>query len=120
MSSTFLPPHLTAQTLASQPIARPKAQPQQAGEGGFEALALKSAGAGRVILPRPIEPRETRQQPTPAPAAAKPAAPAAVATKPAEQAPAAPAPEALQRTATPALDELTRYTRPGTKLDIRV
>jgi len=120
MSSTFLPPHLTAQTLASQPSASPKAQPQPASEGGFEALALKSAGAGRVILPRPIEPKETRQQPAPAPVAAKPPAAAAVATKPSPPAPAAPTPEALQRTATPALDELTRYTRPGSKLDIRV
>jgi hypothetical protein len=120
MSSTFLPPHLTAQTLASQPIARPKALPQPAGEGGFEALALKSAGAGRVILPRPIEPKETRQQPTPAPVASKPPAAAAVATKPAAQPPADPAPEAPQRTSTPALDEQTRYARPGSKLDIRV
>jgi len=119
MSSTFLPPHLTAQTLASQPIARPKAQPQPAAEGGFEALALRSAGAGRVILPRPIEPKETRQQPTPAPVAAKPPAQAAVATQPTAQAPAAPPPEAPQRS-TPALEELTRYTRPGSKLDIRV
>jgi hypothetical protein len=119
MSSTFLPPHLTAQTLASQPIARPKAQPQPAAEGGFEALALKSASAGRVILPRPVEPKETRQQPTSAPVAVKqPAAPAAA--QPAALARSAPAPEASQRSSTPALDELTRYTRPGSKLDIRV
>jgi soluble lytic murein transglycosylase-like protein len=100
MRTTFLPPHLAAQTFASQPGTRaqqPAAAQTATPEGGFEALALKSATPTRVIVPRAVEPK-------PAAAPAPSAAPA----------PAAPAPASSQ---TPALD---RLLRPGSRLDIRV
>ena len=70
MRTTSLPPHLTAQTLASQPMTRP--QPQPLGEDGFQALALKSAAPARVIAPRLQDPKPLSQDlpapvPTPAP-----------------------------------------------------
>jgi hypothetical protein len=98
MRTTFLPPHLAAQTFASQPATRaqqPAAAQPATPEGGFEALALKSATPTRVIVPRAVE-----QKPAAAPAPA------------AATAPAAPAPSQ-----TPALD---RLLRPGSRLDIRV
>lgn len=102
MRTTFLPPHLAAQTFATQPPAT--RAPQQAGtppaasDGGFEALALKSANPTRVIAPRAVE--------------QKPAAVSAPSPTPAASAAPAPAPGQ-----TPTLD---RLLRPGARLDIRV
>jgi hypothetical protein len=137
MSSSFLPPHLTAQSLASQPVARPRPAAQPAAEGGFESLALKSAAPGRVILPRTVEQKapeqaapERKPQPDRQPAppltqrpAVQQAAPARPVTAAAPVAPSAVTPPLATpqpTSSTPALDEITRYTRPGSKLDIRV
>jgi hypothetical protein len=99
MRTTFLPPHLTAQTLASQPLSRPQPQPAPAGQDGFEALALKSANPARVITARPVE---TRPAEAPAPAAAR-------------------YPEAGPAQAqSPQLSDVERLLRPGSRLDIRV
>lgn len=100
MRTTFLPPHLTAQTLATQPVTR--AQPQQpqqssAGQDGFEALALKSATPTRVITAKPVE--------------AKPA-------EPMTQRMPASAPPANLSPQPPA--DIDRFLRPGSRLDIRV
>lgn len=104
MSTTSLPPHLAAQSFASQPVQkRPlQDQPQSAltGGGGFEALALKSANPSRVITGKPVE------------TAAAVAVPVS--------APAAPTPAVQARPPVSALDELTPLSRPGSKLDIRV
>jgi hypothetical protein len=100
MRTTFLPPHLAAQTFASQPATRaqqPAAAQSATPEGGFETLALKSATPTRVIVPRAVE-QKPAAAPAPAPAPAQP--------------PAATAPGQ-----TPALD---RLLRPGSRLDIRV
>ncbi|MEQ1753307.1 MAG: hypothetical protein ABL973_04160 [Micropepsaceae bacterium] len=99
MSTTSLPPHLAAQSFASQPVQRrqpqPQSQPQSAPTGGgFEALALKSANPSRVITGKPVEI---------AAAVAAPVTPAVQARPPVS-----------------ALDELTRLSRPGSILDIRV
>ena len=98
MRTTILPPHLAAQTFATQPASRPQAppKPDASSQGGFEALALKSANPTRLVAPRPVEP-------SPAPAAA----PVAQAPpQPLSTAPQAPTPD--------------RPLRPGTRLDIRV
>jgi hypothetical protein len=99
MRTTFLPPHLTAQTMASQPVSRPQPQPQQspAGQDGFEALALKSATPSRVITARPVE--------------TKPAEPVA------QRAPASAPPANLSPQPPTDID---RFMRPGSRLDIRV
>ena len=99
MRTTFLPPHLTAQTMASQPVSRPQPQPQQspAGQDGFEALALKSATPSRVITARPVE--------------TKPAEPVA------QRAPASAPPANLSPQPPTDID---RFLRPGSRLDIRV
>jgi len=99
MRPTFLPPHLTAQTLASQPVSRTQSQPQQApaGQDGFEALALKSATPSRVITARPVE--------------AKPAEPVA------QRVPASAPPANLSPQPPTDID---RFLRPGSRLDIRV
>lgn len=99
MRTTFLPPHLTAQTMASQPVSRPQPQPQQspAGQDGFEALALKSATPSRVITAKPVE--------------TKPAEPVA------QRMPAS-APPANLSPQPPA--DIDRFLRPGSRLDIRV
>jgi hypothetical protein len=99
MRTTFLPPHLTAQTMASQPVSRPQPQPQQspAGQDGFEALALRSASPSRVITAKPVE--------------TKPAEPVAL------RAPAS-APPANLSPQPPA--DIDRFLRPGSRLDIRV
>ncbi|MBU6157297.1 MAG: hypothetical protein KJS87_10230 [Alphaproteobacteria bacterium] len=112
MRPTLLPPHLAAQTFATQPPATRAPQAAAAGpataEGGFEALALRAATPARVIAPRAVE-----QKPAAAPAApTTPARAAASAPAPAPS-PAAPAAPAQ----TPALD---RLLRPGSRLDIRV
>jgi hypothetical protein len=111
MRTTLLPPHIAAQTFASQPLARPQpAAPAGApAPDGFEALALKSANPGRVIAPRPPEPKPAAAAPAPATRTAADTAPAATMAAPAAAAssPApAPAPE--------------RLLRPGSRLDIRV
>ncbi len=111
MRPTFLPPHLAAQTFATQP---PATRAPQAGakpatpEGGFEALALRAATPTRVIAPRAVE-----QKPAAAPAS--PATPARAAASAPAPAPS-PAPAAAPAQ-TPALD---RLLRPGSRLDIRV
>ena len=99
MRTTFLPPHLTAQTMATQPVSRPQPQPQQspAGQDGFEALALKSATPSRVITAKPVE--------------TKPAEPVA------QRMPAS-APSANLSPQPPA--DIDRFLRPGSRLDIRV
>ena len=99
MRTTFLPPHLTAQTMATQPVSRPQTQPQQspAGQDGFEALALKSATPSRVITAKPIE--------------TKPAEPVA------QRAPASAPPANLSPQPPTDID---RFLRPGSRLDIRV
>lgn len=101
MRTTFLPPHLTAQTMASQPVSRPQPQqPQQSptGQDGFEALALKSATPSRVITARPVE--------------TKPAEPVV------QRAPVSPPPTNLSPQQPPA--DIDRFLRPGSRLDIRV
>lgn len=122
MRTTSLPPHLAAQSIASQPTMRPqapsRAQPQPQApaqvrdESGFEALALKSANPTRIITGKPVEapaaPQPTRSAQAPAPATPA-SAPAAAPMSAQEPAPAR-----------SALDELMRYTRPGSQLDIRV
>jgi len=117
MRPTFLPPHLAAQTFASQPAARaqqPAAAEPATPAGGFEALALKSANPTRVITPRTVE-----QKPAPAPAS--PAAPlraTAPASSPAPSSASAPAPAAAASPSQP--PALDRLLRPGSRLDIRV
>lgn len=111
MRTTLLPPHIAAQTLASQPLARPQpaAPAGTPAPDGFEALALKSANPGRVIAPRPPEQKPAAAAPAPATRMSADTAPAANATSSAAAAssPApAPAPE--------------RLLRPGSRLDIRV
>jgi hypothetical protein len=99
MRTTFLPPHLTAQTLASQPVSRPQPQAAPTGQDGFEALALKAATPSRVITARPVE---TRPAEAAAPAASR--YPAAGTAQPQPQ----------------QSGEIERFQRPGSKLDIRV
>jgi len=101
MRTTFLPPHLTAQTMATQPVSRPQTQPQQspAGQDGFEALALKSATPSRVITAKPIE--------------TKPAEPVA------QRTPVATSSFAANLSPQPPGD-IDRFLRPGSRLDIRV
>ena len=96
MRTTALPPHLAAQTFASQAPTRPQAAPSAASAEGFEALALKSANPARIIAPRPLEPK-------PAPTQASAPQDAVRTTSPGEQLP------------TP-----DRLLRPGARLDIRV
>ena len=95
MRTTFLPPHLTAQTLASQPVAKPQAAPP--GQDGFEALALKSATPSRVITARPVE--------------VKPAEPAAQRQ---------PATYVTAGQAQQVPSDVDRFLRPGSRLDIRI
>ena len=101
MRTTFLPAHLTAQTLASQPVSRtqPQAQSQQspAGQDGFEALALKSATPSRVITAKPVD--------------TKPAEPVV------QRVPASAPPPNLSPQPPADID---RFLRPGSRLDIRV
>lgn len=97
MRTTFLPPHLTAQTIASQPVSKPQPQPAPAGQDGFEALALKSATPSRVITARPVE--------------VKPAAPAA---------PRLPAGNVAAGQAQQVPSDVDRFLRPGSRLDIRI
>lgn len=101
MRTTFLPPHLAAQTMATQPVSRsqPQPQPQQspAGQDGFEALALKSATPSRVITARPVETKPAEPVVQRAPASAPP-------TNLSPQPPA----------------DIDRFLRPGSRLDIRV
>jgi|GEM_PF-4440103 len=118
MRTTFLPPHLAAQTFATEPPAT--RAPQQAGtppaapDGGFEALALKSANPTRVIAPRAVE-QKPAAAPTAAAAPTRASAPAsAPSPAPATSVAPAPAPAPGQ---TPTLD---RLLRPGARLDIRV
>jgi hypothetical protein len=101
MRTTFLPPHLTAQTMASQPVSRPQTQPQQspAGQDGFEALALKSATPSRVITARPVE--------------TKPAEPVS------QRTPVGTSSFASNMSPQPPAD-IDRFLRPGSRLDIRV
>lgn len=99
MRTTLLPSHLTAQTLASQPVSRAQAQAAPAVQDGFEALALKSATPTRVITARPVETRPAE--------AATPAAPRYPAAGTAQ-------PQPQQS------GEIERFLRPGSKLDIRI
>ena len=73
MRPTTLPPHLAAQTFATQPVSRPNAPPKTdaPAKGGFEALALKAANPARLVAPQPVEttpPASAAPQPAPAPA----------------------------------------------------
>ena len=99
MRTTFLPPHLTAQTMATQPVSRPQPQPHQspAGQDGFEALALKSATPSRVITAKPVETKLAEPVAQRMPASAPPA----------NMSPQPPA-------------DIDRFLRPGSRLDIRV
>lgn len=90
-----MPPHLTAQTLASQPVTRPQPLPAPTGQDGFEALTLKSASPAKIIVAKQVEQREPATQ-------------------------SAPAQPATSQNLQSAIDELTRRSRPGSRLDIRV
>ena len=100
MRTTILPPHLTAQTFASQAPTHAQAAPSAVSADGFEALALKSATPARIIAPRPVEPRP------------------AAAPSPSLQAPAQPA--STQPASTQNAQAPDRLLRPGARLDIRV
>ena len=99
MRTTFLPPHLTAQTMATQPASRPQPQQSPAGQDGFEALALKSATPSRVITAKPVE--------------TKPAEPVA------QRTPVGTSSFAANMSPQPPAD-IDRFLRPGSRLDIRV